>query len=140
MNDVEKREKVMLGLECCAKVMKCTECPYSVFTDVDGNGYCRVDNMISDALALLKEQEARVMTYEEIKDNLGVPVWVEYTDNENWNGYGVPTSDHKAYIMIYGANAYCAHNARSHNVKWRCWTSRPTPDQMRDTKWEDKAE
>ena len=77
-----------------------------------------------------------MLTYEEIKDNMGVPVWVEYADDESGNGYGVQTSDLGAYIMIFGANAYCAHNACSHNVKWRCWTSRPSPDQMRKTPWE----
>lgn len=76
------------------------------------------------------------MTFEEIKDNIGVPVWVEYADDENWNGYGVPTAGNEVYIMIFGVNAHCMHNAPSDNVKWRCWTSRPTPEQMRDTPWE----
>ena len=76
------------------------------------------------------------MTFEEIKDNMGVPVWVEYADNENWNGYGVPTSDHKAYIMIYGANAFCAHYAHTHNAAWRAWSAKPSEQQMKETPWE----
>lgn len=140
------REKVIRGLEACNRQSyngsDCQNCPY--YDDEDTAelpfGICNIQDMFDDALALLREQEPRVMTFEEIKDNMGVPVWVEYADNENWNGYGVPTSDHKAYIMIYGANAYCAQNARSHNVKWRAWTSRPSEQQMRDTKWEGENE
>lgn len=75
------------------------------------------------------------MTLEEIKDNMGVPVWVEYADDKNWNGYGVPTSDLEAYIMIFGANAFCAHNASSRNVKWRCWNARPTEEQRMEVPW-----
>lgn len=88
---------------------------------------------------LLTEKEPRVMSFEKIKDNMGVPVWVEYADDENWNGYGVPTSDHEVYIMIYGMNAFCAHNARSYNVKWRCWTSAPTEEQRNVVKWNDRT-
>lgn len=143
MIDAEKREKVIRGLERCSGTAifesECPiDCPYYLTTNPLGEDCC--ERLIKDALALLKEQEPRVMTYEEIKDNMGVPVWVEYADNENWNGYGVPTSDHKAYIMIYGANAYCANYARSNNVAWRCWTSRPSPEQMRETPWEGEKE
>jgi hypothetical protein len=130
MTDTEKREKVIRGLESCLRLCDynaCRECPYG-----DGTP-CK---LLHDALALLREQEPRVMTFEEIKDNMGVPVWVEYADNENWNGYGVPTSDHKAYIMIYGANAYCANYAHTHNVAWRAWSARPTEEQRKAVKWD----
>lgn len=133
------REKVITALQHCIEKPCHTNCPY-FSSDDPTQAYCLFNRIMPDALALLKEQEPRVMTYEEIKDNLGVPVWVEYADDENGNGYGVPTSDLEAYIMIFGANAYCAHNARSHNIKWRCWTFRPTPEQMRDTKWEGDKE
>lgn len=130
MTDEEKREKVILGLRC-HKAGYCEECMKCPYRD-DG---CET-TLCNDAIALLKAQEPRVMTFQEIKDSMGIPVWVEYADNENWNGYGVPTSDHKAYIMIYGANAYCAQYARSANVKWRCWTSRPSDEQRKAAKWE----
>lgn len=134
MTEAEKREKVIRGLECCLSPNDHQNCPY----DGIGKTYSHcLKQLVTDAFALLKEQEPRVMTFEEIKDNMGVPVWVEYADDENWNGYGVPTSDLETCIMIFGANAYCVHNARSVNVSWRCWTSRPTPEQMRETKWEE---
>ena len=91
---------------------------------------------VEAVLELIRETEPRVLTFEEIKDNMGVPVWVEYADNENWNGYGVPTSDHKAYIMIYGANAYCANYAHTHNAAWRAWSAQPTEEQRKAVKWD----
>ena len=120
MTDTEKREKVIKWLAEEAVEHEEEE----------------VRDLAHTALLMLEEQEPRVMTFEEIKDNIGVPVWVEYADDENWNGYGVPTAGNEVYIMIFGVNAHCMHNAPSDNVKWRCWTSRPTPEQMRDTPWE----
>lgn len=96
-----------------------------------------IDRVCREVIEYLQKQEPRVMTFEEIKDNMGVPVWVEYADDENWNGYGVPTSDFETYIMIFGANDFCSHNARTYNVKWRCWSARPSQDQMLETKWEE---
>jgi hypothetical protein len=128
---VTKLEKVILGLKChkAGFYEECLKCP---FHD-DG----RETTLCNDAIALLRDQEPRVMTFEEIKDNMGVPVCVEYADNENWNGYGVPTSDHKAYIMIYGANAYCANYAHTHNTAWRAWSAKPSEQQMKETPWEE---
>lgn len=136
MTDAEKREKVIFAIENCLTTDSVTECKKTECPFISCRESC-LEWLLRSALALLKEQEARVMTLEEIKDNIGVPVWVEYADDENWNGYGVPTSDLETCIMIFGANAYCVHNARSVNVSWRCWTSRPTPEQMRETKWEE---
>ena len=48
------REKVIEGLECCAVKQDCNGCPYSRF-----NPMCQ-DDMNKDALALLKEQEAKM--------------------------------------------------------------------------------
>lgn len=56
------REKIIKGLECCAKD-NCTItdiCPYGK----EDAGYC-IERLCSDALALLKEQEARIRELEE---------------------------------------------------------------------------
>lgn len=52
MTDEEKREKVIRGLECCAKgsLSNCEECPYT--------GMGCSDHLCADALDLLKGQEA----------------------------------------------------------------------------------
>ena len=51
MTDEEKREKVIRGLECCAKgsLSNCEECPYT--------GIGCSEHLCADALALLKEQD-----------------------------------------------------------------------------------
>ena len=57
------REKVLKGLECCAYWHGCKGCPY--IEDCDrAEGFTA---LARDALALLKVQEPRVMTLEEIK-------------------------------------------------------------------------
>lgn len=129
-------EKVIRGLTECIKghMSACLECPY--YADQIAHGDC-MDLILRDALALLKEQEARVMTWNDVKGSAGIPVWIEYKQNDGWNGYGVPTSDHGNWMMIYGANAYTAHNDNSCNVKWRAWTSRPTDEQRKAAAWDD---
>lgn len=54
MNEL-KPEDVMKALEYCAHNMRCYECPYVI---VKG-GKCH-SNMITDALALLREKDARI--------------------------------------------------------------------------------
>ena len=71
------REKVMLGLECCLKAESsddCVECPYFY-----GKTDC-VRQKNTDALALLKEQEAR---------------WIPVTERLPENG---------EYVLAYSAD------------------------------------
>ena len=51
------REKVIKGLELCSNILGCinttnTDCPYAL-----GEGACRYQDLLTDALALLREQE-----------------------------------------------------------------------------------
>lgn len=65
MTDAEKREKVIKGLAECSHSqcqMDCYECPY--YTEVKGV-HC-YQELLRDALNILKEQEARVMPLEEV--------------------------------------------------------------------------
>lgn len=60
MNEQEKREKVIKGLECCSsqdrRVVFCHEydCPYRDYEECP-------ENLMRDALALLKAQEQEVI-------------------------------------------------------------------------------
>lgn len=70
-------------------------------------------------------QEPHMMTLEEYqliayrpKNDLE-PVWEEWRDNESKNRWTMP-------------DPLCA----GYGLLWRCWTSRPSLEQMRDTKWE----
>ena len=66
------KEKAIRGLECCLRINApngCSECPYAA-------GNC--DEVLRDAISLLKEQEPRVMTLEEVVENSELRVvWVE---------------------------------------------------------------
>lgn len=119
------REKVMKGLETCLRCGApgdCTGCPYI------GKGNIKepcLNPLLADALALLKEQEARVMTWDELmRCANGDPAFVEARDRSGCWVLIYPT-----YMGLQDKNGY--------GVRWRYWTSRPSPEQMRDTKWED---
>lgn len=131
------REKVIRGLECCYKdeIQHCADCPYVESPD-DDLLVCTGD-VIADALELLKAQEPRVMTLEEVealpygyvlietdkKDSLH---WVDallFCKNTNFS-FDFITLEGRARLL--GAD---------YNMEWRCWTSRPTDEQREEVKW-----
>lgn len=107
-------------------------------------------NMVSvldDALALLKEQEARLLTLKEVL-NADDFVWAEIYTPKKWSWCVVyakisPLVGNDEIVLIeedcgtgwtrnkaeYGKRGFL-------NGGWRCWTARPTEEQMRGTKWE----
>ena len=59
-------QKVMTALELCSKegqFVDCTDCPY----EGSEKPVC-INSLMRDALAMLKAQEPRVMTLEEVRD------------------------------------------------------------------------
>ena len=147
------REKVIKGLEICTadipiengihKDDMCQKCPYHN----EKYAYCFEKNkLIQDALALLKEQEPRVMTLEEVLamkfddvvyvevvpthavlsaivldvipklPEIGIGI-VQFRQAPTWNGIN---------------NADLSYYSKT----WRCWTSRPTDEQRKAVKWE----
>ena len=132
-------EKVIKGLECCmAEKMCCNKCPYKGQCDDGGYYYSRA---IEEALELLKAQEPRVMTLEEVKrlapDD---DVWIEYHELDGWTISAVTVRE------IYDNGILCRlQNPRfsfgRYNyyggdwLAWRCWTSRPTNEQRKAVKW-----
>lgn len=122
-----EREKVIRGLELCAydpdpgqelkEIRSCPECPYY-------REGCS-PQLIRDALALLKGQEARVVTTADFENNPNLDdgghlnVWEEYKDGTRYRWNTINVNDVRAFTDIH-----------------RYWTSRPTPEQMRDTPWE----
>jgi len=135
MTDAEKREKVIRGLELCAydpdpgqelkEVRSCPECPYY-------RAGCS-PQLIRDALALLREQEPRVMTQEEVlATQEGVVVWMEEnSESGNYIQPIVSTGNGCLGNFYIGVGAYGVEMRER-----RFWSSRPSEQQMRDTKWE----
>lgn len=139
------REEVIRGLECCLKD-DCDNCPYydpEVDHDCDYFGKCLRGNMYHDAIALLKEQEPRVMTLWEAVGIIDRPVYLERnvlmpdksvnrqecwalvcaTDDEHMIRLATPYGEEKWHVGAYG-------------IGWRCWTSRPTDEQREAIPWE----
>lgn len=130
-----KLENVIKGLECCANICcKCSECTYDVNkTD------CYI-SLERDALELLKEQEPRVLTWEELIDVTN-PVW--YEEREGISSWALCTDvtrgndyENMSYEFFENYdNSYIREYATNCNIYWRCWTARPTDEQIKAVKW-----
>ena len=125
------REKVMRGLEACNRKRNngsdCENCPY--YDDEDTAelpfGICNIQDMFDDALDLLKEQEPRVMTPDEICGSRR-PFTV-YA--ENWDG--------ELFQVAYIGGKYLDIDGKQCPERVRFWTSRPTEEQRKAVKWGD---
>jgi len=135
------REKVIKGLKCCAgdDVNLCDNCPY---LGCSTDRYC-FGNMAADALALLKAQEPRVLTLEDLwalKFNetvileqkipsLLIPAIVR--DN-------IKHDDALEVLQVVTASTNGTANAdyEYYGQTWRCWTGRPTEEQREVTPWQ----
>ena len=154
------REKVIKGLEChkramCGEVdehgLACNTCPYK---DMESTCHTTTERqLIGDALDLLKAQEPRVLTLEEViahyslppvfVDDLGAqedcyediqPLYFEFSHDSE-----APCYVHSWYVHWRGHAQVARHLdewKHSYNKKWRCWTSRPTDEQREATPWE----
>ena len=138
-----EREKVMRGLEACqveedgcTTLCKANDCPYNA-----SSTHC-MTNLHKDALALLKEQEARVIELSEISPN--IYVWVEDRDDGTvfpLKG-GVIDPDGDDYFRFdadFGED-FVYYPTGRFGKYWRVWDKCPTEEQMRDTKWEGGAD
>lgn len=132
MTDAEKREKAILGMEAHYSEKTCNECPYH------WEEHCTME-LAADALALLKEQEPRVLTVEEIRSGTVEVAWIEDADKAEvipgiWFRLSNEGGDEAVDIHI--RDGFVGARLEVYGKLWRCWTARPTPEQMRDTPWE----
>ena len=138
-----ENDLVIKGLECCTHEKKpnCADC----YQQGPGFGFTCQENLMRDALELLKAQQPRVMTLEEIWDRGDdEPLFLEYTlptksvlrpaifqpDNSDEGGGD-------GYMCV--VSAWCAsgfYNRKEYGKTWRCWTARPTDEQREATPWE----
>lgn len=151
------REKVIKGLECCTQHgsmcgRNCnghwgwtdgshtgmellgeyrTKCPY---------GNCEtgcVKTLAKDALALLREQEPRMMTLEEVK----AFDWDRcYLEEERLPGkeYRAVCGDHTLTCITWPcvASMQMRYGDESYGKKWRCWSAEPSDEQRKRAKWD----
>lgn len=99
---------------------------------------------VYDAIALLKAQEPKVMTLEEVqKTPYTTPIYCEWREGEVHTALIRPTQKMrvKGYVEMYtddediGLLNYEMHIMDSYGKTWRCWTSRPTDEQREATPW-----
>lgn len=133
------REKVISALECCndPERPKCYKCP----EQGPGFGYACRDNVWTAALALLKAQQPRVMTLEEIRviyHRREDHVWPFDTPPYLWvetNGRTV------SYWMSWNNVVACLegqfpkYDPDDYGKTWRLLTARPTNEQREAEPW-----
>lgn len=140
MTDAEKREKVIRGIEYCLlrsqEKVHCGDCPYW-YDDFESG--CHVYDMMRDALALLKEQEPRMLTESEAKQYTNGEEKYEYSDKPPLyieHKKAQPFYIKWATLEVVGAWMKDLNMKQEYGKTFRFWTSRPSPEQMRDTPWE----
>ena len=144
------REKVIKALACCVfpvskgfpyqshiadKGCEAVECPY--------RDDC--DQMLLDALELLKEQEPRVMTLEEVKGMKRLTICaVEQRSKVIKNAFnaeygGIVTLGNESFLDfgLYGDTNRYRRTEAGYGKTWRCWNYKPTKEQMEAVKWDD---
>lgn len=142
-----EREKVIKGLECCAtNRLRRADCEAMdcIYLDLEGHG-C-IHQLIRDALALLKAQEPRVMTLEEV---LGLKfddvVYLQvYPTNVVLSSIVVDVIPripeiNTGVVQFRHAAGYNGINNADldyYGKTWCCWTSRPTDKQREAVPWE----
>lgn len=131
------REKVIKGLTCCRKGF-CFACPYN--DGVDSNVDCK-QKWADDCLELLKEQEPRVLTLNEVEDKLDDVVWMEEPGCENLSAnFAVIAAYSTKYNKVY---AYFFSTRKKefeygeYNKTWRCWSAKPSDAERKAVAWND---
>ena len=142
MTEQEKREKVIKGLEEVQHYIKVENLPAHTL---------KAKLVIDDALAMLKAQEPRVMTLEEVKANK--ICWIEDKDAEmiypaiyqcRGNGMFCVFSINPVYDVEHGNEDVARQFDEGErwleeddlNRWWRPWASRPTDAQREAIPWQ----
>lgn len=126
--------RVIKALECCRNGF-CFACPYN--DGIDESTDCK-QRWADDALALLKAQEPRLLTLEEVKASKGDDMYLEISTRIDEIPYitaatldGVGT---KGVVFYCSHFDFVAYSRRLYG--WRCWTSRPDEKVRAETPWD----
>lgn len=100
----------------------------------------RVEQLIEH---LLKEQEPRVLTLEEVANQLKEPAFLETKSRQSYTGW-VLVYDVQKGMGITGVRMGLTQPGHItswypidlYDIKWRCWSAKPTDEQMDGTPWE----
>ena len=89
---------------------------------------------VYDALALLKEQEPRVLALEEI--HRGMAVWLEDVDKADVMLAIGGSSAGAAKCFITEKDMSITPKDAEYGIRWRAWTQKPTDEQREKVKWD----
>ena len=133
-----EREKVIRGLKCCIigdpdDSRECKKCPYR--RKGITNEPC-FNALHADALALLREPEARVMTLKELQAietpwNRNTPPYLFVEGRSSTEARWMCWGFMRDFVRLPGTIG-----VQNYGSKWRVWNLQPTPEQMRETSWE----
>ena len=87
---------------------------------------------------LMKGQEPRVLTLEEVQNDCPDYVYVE--TKGGWIECAVMNcgeSNKDFGYFVYGIDEYFVLSWKNYWAKWRCWTAMPTGEQRKAVKWDD---
>lgn len=136
------REKVIRGLEICANgVSSCQKCPFKDKCKGTSNA------AMAAAIELLKAQEPRVMTLEEVIEHYSLPpvfpddlgMQFDYYEDIEPLYFDFPHQEDPWIVHWRGYNQvgkYLEDWKADYGKSWRCWTSRPTDEQRKRVKWD----
>ena len=147
ISDQDKREKVIKGMEYCINYAQrvkdlindvpCEGCPYVALKSIAvGQGDC-IDSLFKDVLALLKAQEPRVMTLDEVK-----MLNSDYYYLESMRSPGKELREivgaYRLECVTWPSITWARQTMgdSGYGKTWRCWTSRPTEAEREAVKWE----
>lgn len=124
------REKVIKGLECILwPLCICNECPYG---DVRSEGMCKTQ-IVHDAIALLKAQEPRVMTEQEMRDaEPGAVIYCEQRDEVRT--YLTPMIKYDDGVFENRFLGAVPEATQLPNIRF--WSSKPTDEQRQSEPWQ----
>lgn len=136
-------EKVINGLECCLSAsmgeITCLMCMYRYDENGVEDGDCEI-NLLKDAIALLKAQKPRVMTWEEAKASVNNGPFIIFEVRDSTGSeldFGVLVNDR--YEMSEGSLLTAEFFPKMEDVygkRFRMWTFIPDKATREATPWE----
>ena len=131
MTEQKKREKVIKGLEEVQHYIKVENLPAHTL---------KAKLVIDDAIALLKAQQPRLLTLDEIHDSMVVYLetgekFIKIVDDDGvvLAIGGSERTGAKCFITVW--DVCVAAKDDEYNIAWRAWSQRPTKEQMEGTPW-----
>lgn len=128
------REKVIGLLQETAEYFR--ECRSNAsFASKAENHFWELQNAANEAVELLKEQEPRVMTLEDVKA-MGWDYCYLEEERLPGNEYRSICGDYALTCITwpYISSMRIQHGDDSYGKKWRCWSAKPTDEQRQAVK------